>query len=131
MLIDALRADNVLPLINNGNPSMPFLARAIQNKTGLGFLAKAHPPTVTMPRIKVGLLLQLLSRERSKEVLFATEMKPISVKCQGLFSFDNTILCVIYYFSVGVTRKGGLTKIKNIAKEFYLVSTFATLAFRL
>ena len=53
VLVDALRADFVLPYGSAGLPRMEFVAELInQNKT-LSYLAKAHPPTVTMPRIKV------------------------------------------------------------------------------
>ncbi|XP_072048893.1 GPI ethanolamine phosphate transferase 2-like [Amphiura filiformis] len=50
MLIDALRADFVLG--DAYRKDMPYLRNLIANKETLSFMAKAHPPTVTMPRIK-------------------------------------------------------------------------------
>lgn len=57
ILIDALRADFLLPSSTNDNlPKMKFLQRKIMNNETQSFLAKAHPPTVTLPRIKVSLM---------------------------------------------------------------------------
>ena len=64
VLIDALRADFVLNkkdlsklgLEFSGNldyPKINFLADKIENGEALAFVAKATPPTVTLPRIKV------------------------------------------------------------------------------
>ncbi|XP_067027417.1 GPI ethanolamine phosphate transferase 2-like isoform X1 [Acropora muricata] len=48
LLIDALRADFVF----SEQVKMPFTQEMIRNNQSFSFLAKAHPPTVTMPRIK-------------------------------------------------------------------------------
>ncbi|XP_068727731.1 GPI ethanolamine phosphate transferase 2-like [Montipora capricornis] len=48
MLIDALRADFVF----NERSKMPFTQEMIRKNESFSFLARAHPPTVTMPRIK-------------------------------------------------------------------------------
>lgn len=48
VLIDALRADFVF----NEQKRMPFTQEIIRRNKSFSFLAKAHPPTVTMPRIK-------------------------------------------------------------------------------
>ena len=67
VLIDALRADFVLPLpwgskgtsgladnLRSDLPSqMDYVQRLIISGEARAYLAKAHPPTVTMPRIKV------------------------------------------------------------------------------
>ena len=59
LLIDALRADFVLPISTdddeNRRPQMEFVREKIAQNASFSFLAKAHPPTVTMPRIKVGI----------------------------------------------------------------------------
>ncbi|KAI0230579.1 GPI ethanolamine phosphate transferase 2 [Lamellibrachia satsuma] len=52
VLIDALRADFVLPLPGGDLPRMEFVSRLVDNKETFSFLARAHAPTVTMPRIK-------------------------------------------------------------------------------
>ncbi|XP_064624734.1 GPI ethanolamine phosphate transferase 2-like [Lineus longissimus] len=49
MLIDALRADFVF---GDAGRWMPYTRRLLENGQSLNFIAKAHPPTVTMPRIK-------------------------------------------------------------------------------
>lgn len=49
VVIDALRADFVLA----SQTYMPFLKEMIRDGHVLPFIAKAHPPTVTLPRIKV------------------------------------------------------------------------------
>ncbi|KAK7508127.1 hypothetical protein BaRGS_00000366 [Batillaria attramentaria] len=48
MVIDALRADFVVGDIN----FMPYTKQLLQERRGVVFLARAHPPTVTLPRIK-------------------------------------------------------------------------------
>lgn len=59
ILIDALRADFILSYRNEDDlPKMALLQRRIADGEGRAFLAKAHPPTVTMPRIKVELNFQ-------------------------------------------------------------------------
>ena len=55
ILIDALRADFVLPLSGSDLPRMEFVSRLVANKETFSFLARAHAPTVTMPRIKVSM----------------------------------------------------------------------------
>ena len=50
VLIDALRADFIL---NGQNNSMPHVSEMIRDGRGIVFDVKAHPPTVTLPRIKV------------------------------------------------------------------------------
>ncbi|XP_077982034.1 GPI ethanolamine phosphate transferase 2, catalytic subunit-like [Glandiceps talaboti] len=50
VLIDALRADFVFG--EKAYQHMPFTHKLIQDGKTLSFLAKAHPPTVTMPRLK-------------------------------------------------------------------------------
>ncbi|XP_074640189.1 GPI ethanolamine phosphate transferase 2, catalytic subunit-like [Tubulanus polymorphus] len=47
VLIDALRADNVYESID-----MPYLSKMINSSRTQTYTASAHPPTVTMPRIK-------------------------------------------------------------------------------
>ena len=68
VLIDALRSDFVLPVpwgeegtssladaMKTDLPSdMSYVKRAILDNEALAYLSRAHPPTVTMPRIKVG-----------------------------------------------------------------------------
>ena len=49
MVIDSLRDDFVF------NGSMQFVNSLVDKGKALPFLAKAHPPTVTLPRIKVGI----------------------------------------------------------------------------
>ena len=57
VLIDALRADFVLPSdISDPLPRMTFVEEKLQQGEAKGFLARAQPPTVTMPRIKVSLV---------------------------------------------------------------------------
>ncbi len=51
MLIDALRSDFVFG--DAYKRDMPYLRSLINKKETFSFMAKAHPPTVTMPRIKV------------------------------------------------------------------------------
>ena len=53
VLIDALRADFVLPGSVHNLPKMEFLRNKILRNESYSFIAKAHPPTVTLPRIKV------------------------------------------------------------------------------
>ena len=55
VLVDALRADFVLPLESSikNLPKMKYTSRMLETRQSLAFLAKAHAPTVTMPRIKV------------------------------------------------------------------------------
>ena len=56
MVIDALRADFVLDLDNetkNPRPKIKYLQQLLEDKKAIGFVAKANPPTVTLPRIKV------------------------------------------------------------------------------
>lgn len=50
MLIDALREDFVLG--PNGRKYMPYTRHVVERGSSLSFVAKARPPTVTMPRIK-------------------------------------------------------------------------------
>ena len=50
IVIDALRADFILD--DNLNLSMPYLYSLHQKHEACSFLAKAHTPTVTLPRIK-------------------------------------------------------------------------------
>ena len=59
VLIDALRADFVLPTPGSDLPRMEFVSRLVDNKETFSFLARAHAPTVTMPRIKVSVILLL------------------------------------------------------------------------
>ena len=60
IVIDALRTDFVLPDVSNDGkytsciePRMSDLCRHIVDRQTASFHAVAHPPTVTMPRIKV------------------------------------------------------------------------------
>lgn len=53
MLIDALREDFVFG--PSGMRFMPYTNQLLSKGASYGFTAKARPPTVTMPRIKVGL----------------------------------------------------------------------------
>ena len=50
ILIDALRADFILESEKNG---MSNVSEMIRDGRGIAFDVKAHPPTVTLPRIKV------------------------------------------------------------------------------
>ena len=50
ILIDALRADFILKRENN---NMSHVTEMIRDGRGIVFDVKAHPPTVTLPRIKV------------------------------------------------------------------------------
>lgn len=50
VLIDALRSDFIIDAQNNG---MTHVVRLISENKGVAFEVKAHPPTVTLPRIKV------------------------------------------------------------------------------
>ena len=57
MVIDALRADFVLDLDTdnkNKRPKIKYLQKLLDDKDATGFVTKANPPTVTLPRIKVG-----------------------------------------------------------------------------
>lgn len=51
ILIDALREDFVFG--PNGRKNMPYTRHLVERGSTLSFVAKARPPTVTMPRIKV------------------------------------------------------------------------------
>jgi len=60
ILIDALRTDFVLPEVGKdgkytvcSEPKMSTICRYIVNHQTASFHAVAHPPTVTLPRIKV------------------------------------------------------------------------------
>ena len=58
MVIDALRADFVLDIAAGLEPGpgrkIHYLQDLLRNKTGaVGFVTRASPPTVTLPRIKV------------------------------------------------------------------------------
>ncbi|KAK3535206.1 hypothetical protein QTP70_004761 [Hemibagrus guttatus] len=50
VLIDALRDDFVFG--PNGKRFMPYTRNLVESGSSHGFIAKARPPTVTMPRIK-------------------------------------------------------------------------------
>lgn len=52
MLVDALREDFVFG--PNGRMYMPYTRHVVERGSSHSFVAKARPPTVTMPRIKVG-----------------------------------------------------------------------------
>jgi len=53
VLIDALRADFVLPNVGSAElPRMKFLSQMVESGKTYSYLSRAHPPTVTMPRIK-------------------------------------------------------------------------------
>ena len=51
MLVDALREDFVFG--PNGRANMPYTRHLVERGSTHSFVAKARPPTVTMPRIKV------------------------------------------------------------------------------
>lgn len=51
MLVDALREDFVFG--PNGRMYMPYTRHVVERGSSNSFVAKARPPTVTMPRIKV------------------------------------------------------------------------------
>lgn len=51
MLVDALREDFVFG--PNGRSYMPYTRHLVERGSSHSFVAKARPPTVTMPRIKV------------------------------------------------------------------------------
>lgn len=51
VLIDALREDFVFG--PNGRKYMPYTRHLVERGSTHSFVAKARPPTVTMPRIKV------------------------------------------------------------------------------
>lgn len=50
IVIDALRADFIIN--DNLQTTMPFLHSLHKNHSACSFLAQAHTPTVTLPRIK-------------------------------------------------------------------------------
>ncbi|KAF7649631.1 hypothetical protein LDENG_00138490, partial [Lucifuga dentata] len=50
MLVDALREDFVFG--PNGRMYMPYIRHLVERGSTQSFVAKARPPTVTMPRIK-------------------------------------------------------------------------------
>lgn len=50
VLIDALRSDFIYE-----REQMPFISRQIKEGIAASYIVKAHPPTVTLPRIKVSL----------------------------------------------------------------------------
>ena len=56
ILIDALRADFVLPM-ESDLPRMKFVESLINLNETISFKAKANPPTVTLPRIKVNCII--------------------------------------------------------------------------
>lgn len=49
VVIDALRVD----FIFHEHTTMKYLKSLTQKSEALGYVARAHPPTVTLPRIKV------------------------------------------------------------------------------
>lgn len=51
MLVDALREDFIFG--PNGGTFMPYTRHVVEKGSSYSFVAKARPPTVTMPRIKV------------------------------------------------------------------------------
>lgn len=51
MLVDALREDFVFG--PSGRVFMPYTRHLVERGSAHSFVAKARPPTVTMPRIKV------------------------------------------------------------------------------
>lgn len=51
MLVDALREDFIFG--PNGRRHMPYTRHVVERGSSHSFVAKARPPTVTMPRIKV------------------------------------------------------------------------------
>ncbi len=53
LVIDALREDFVF----GEKHQMPFLRKIMDSQKGWSFSGQVHPPTVTLPRIKVDLLL--------------------------------------------------------------------------
>ncbi|CAH1242969.1 PIGG [Branchiostoma lanceolatum] len=50
MLVDAMRADFMYG--DSGKNFMPYTRALVDSNSSVSFIAKAHPPTVTMPRIK-------------------------------------------------------------------------------
>ncbi|KAI8510033.1 hypothetical protein Bbelb_124610 [Branchiostoma belcheri] len=50
MLVDAMRADFMYG--ESGKTFMPYTRALVDSNSSVSFIAKAHPPTVTMPRIK-------------------------------------------------------------------------------
>ncbi|XP_066297887.1 GPI ethanolamine phosphate transferase 2-like [Branchiostoma lanceolatum] len=50
MLVDAMRADFMYG--DSGKNFMPYTRAMVDSNSSVSFIAKAHPPTVTMPRIK-------------------------------------------------------------------------------
>ena len=61
VLIDALRADFVFS--EEAKERMPHLSYLLSSSNALGFRAKSHPPTVTLPRIKVSFVTEHISRK--------------------------------------------------------------------
>jgi len=61
ILIDALRADFVLPCAPDSSESdlaqMKFVRSLIERNETVSYVAVAQPPTVTMPRVKVRLII--------------------------------------------------------------------------
>jgi len=66
MVIDALRWDFVEGA--EGRMNMPYTASLIDGKKACLLTGKAGPPTVTMPRIKVGSAVLLFINRCSKKV---------------------------------------------------------------
>ena len=51
VVIDALRADFVVDLEErNGRPKISWLTEALERGDGIAWVARASPPTVTLPR---------------------------------------------------------------------------------
>lgn len=50
VVVDALRADFIL---GYSEINWPYLSRLVESGHTVGYSAMAHPPTVTLPRIKV------------------------------------------------------------------------------
>ena len=54
MVIDALRADFVFKedSLSGDSPRIQFLEKLLQEDKAVGLIARANPPTVTLPRLK-------------------------------------------------------------------------------
>lgn len=77
MLVDALREDFVFG--PSGRMYMPYTRHVVEKGSSLSFVAKARPPTVTMPRIKVKMSL----RYQDVQVQSGTRPSSLTTVCKS------------------------------------------------
>lgn len=61
--------------------AMPYTQSLLKNGMAIGYHAKAAPPTVTMPRLKV------------TDVIVLQQMQKINVHWEVCFLFTQSVLC--------------------------------------